>query len=381
MKRIFSILTLLLLLFSLPLPTVATEESTAKYEFLPTKVGTNIVSNTEESPLWQKSALFLGDSICYNKAEQLVDPSTAGWAGRIGTDYDMEWQNLGFSGATVSMVKENCTPNQLLSVVNSAKPDIILLQGGINDAYSGVKLGTVEEGFSLNSFDTTSYAGSMQQLFAICRRYFPDAQVFYLIHHTTPNSLSSSDLSKKNPPKADPANYVTMTKTLCEKWEIPYLNLYEDVRFNTEIFDTANNTTGCMWPDLLHMSTRGYEVLTPYLIAWMEEYLLAKEAEEFLSAVSAAEEAFAAETAPTPEERFALLHEALSAYQKLGSAARHEYRQRMFDLLCLVDEYNEIADAINQEAAGAYALTDAPQTAAADLLLGLWFGLKETTTL
>lgn len=378
MKRFFCILTLLLLLLSaLPMSVAATatEEDAPKYEFFPTEIGTRAHSSKAESPLWQKTALFLGDSICYNKAEQLKDPATAGWPGRIGPAYEMEWYNLGYSGATVSMTRDNCTPNQLLSALEKTKTaDLILLQGGINDAYSGIKLGSIEEGFSLHSFDTTTYAGSMQQLFALCRRYYPDAQVFYLIHHTTPNSLTDN---KPNVPKADPINYVHLTKEICEKWEIPYLNLYEDETFNTKIFDTANNTTGCMWPDLLHMSTTGYDVLTPYLIAWMEHFLIAEEANEFLTKASEAQDAILERPTLPLEEHFLLLRDALAAYAELGSAARFEYRQEIFDLLCLVDEYNQLADTAAAEASTAYTETPTPVTVSHELLAGLWISLRQ----
>lgn len=238
---------------------------------LPTVLGNRSIKDPKQSPLWGLRAIFIGDSICHNKYEQLKDPSTAGWPGRIGTKYEMQWCNLGIGGATVSVIHSNNTTAQLKSAIEQNTPaDLLLLQGGINDAYNGVAPGEIEEGFAPDSFSQT-YAGCLQNLFALSRRHYPKARLFYIIHHTTPNALRLDDMSKPNIPKGDPAVYVELTRKICQKWDVPYLDLFGDDTFNNEIFDTTNNSTGCMWPDRLHLgSPKGYDTLTAYIVAWLE---------------------------------------------------------------------------------------------------------------
>lgn len=244
------------------------------FETIPTVLGTQSLAEVTQSPLWKKSAVFIGDSICHNKFEQLQDPTTAGWPGRLGTKYQMQWRNFGIGGATVSTAKANNTTVQLRSAIKECPTsDLMVLQGGINDAYSGVPLGEIEEGFAVDSFATT-FAGCLQNLFALTRQHYPTARIFYIIHHTTPNALRLDDLSQPNIPKGNPRDYVDLTRRICEKWEVPYLNFYDDEVFNTEIFDTANNSKGCMFPDRLHVgSPLGYNILTSYINAWLEHLL------------------------------------------------------------------------------------------------------------
>lgn len=372
-KRLFALLTVLLvLLTSMTLPVAADEDESEpavlKYQYKPTVQGKKIISDPEKSPLWGLSAIFLGDSICYNKAEQLKDPTTAGWAGRIGTTYEMEWENLGVSGAKVTSSYSNNLSQQLLPKQENDY-DLIMLQGGINDAYTGASLGSLSSKTDRLMYNTTTYAGSLEWLFSYIREFFPEATVVYLIHHTTPNSLNS-DLSAKNPPKGNPQDYVNLTKAACEKWEVPYLNLYEDQTFNTQIFDTADNTKGCMWPDLLHMSTTGYNVLNPYIVSFLEDVLLREGAKDFLTPYNKLSGEL------TAEERFTALREACIAYTVLSEELQLIVEDEYEQLLMEIEYYNDEALYYNEKAAEAIDVAVVPLQAQTDFLTGLWFVLR-----
>ena len=374
MKRLLSILCILLTLSMLAVPAAATEvvEEASLYEYLPTVHGNRVLSNKEDSPLWGKSALFLGDSICCNRAEQQISPLTAGWPGRIGPAYDMRWKNVGYSGATVSLTRDNNTTDQLLSE-RGTQYDLLVFQGGINDAYSGVSLGRMqpEDVRDVESFQLNTYAGSLEGLFARAKREFRGAKLFYIIHHTTPNSKSSSDLSKPNVPKGNPQDYVNLTRAICEKWGVYYLNLYDDETFNTEIFDTANNLKNCMWPDLLHMSSHGYDVLTPYIISFMEDALLKEENAEFLQLVDALD------TEQTPEERFTALRRAIELYTAMNDSEKGFFDDEYDTLYFAIDDYNTLAEEINTDASAATDIVPLLcMSRANDLLAGLWLSTK-----
>lgn len=377
-KRLFAFLTvLLLLLTSLTLPVAAADGDEGEdepvvlhYQYKPTIQGKKMIADPKKSPLWGLSTIFLGDSICYNKVEQLKDPTTAGWAGRIGPKYNMDWENLGVSGAKVTASYNNNLSQQLFPKKDNDY-DLIVLQGGINDSTVGAPLGEISTGTRLTSFDQTTYAGSLETLLCFARKYFPEATVVYLIHHTTPNARDLNDLSKPNPPKGNRQDYVNITKAACEKWEVPYLNLYEDESFNKQVFDTQNNSKGCMFPDFLHLSSpTGYDTLTPYIISFLEDVFLREEARDFLTPFHKLSEEL------TTEERFTAIREACLAYtalsEELQSIVDDEYEQ----LLQEIEWYNDEALYYNEIAAEAIDVAVVPLQSQMDFLTGLWFVLR-----
>lgn len=249
--------------------------SKQKLQTLPTVLGNTAIADPPKSPLWKKSIAFIGDSITHNKFEQLQDPMTAGWPGRIGPKYEMTWCNLGIGGATVLSTTSNNTTTQLQGLIaEGGTPDVIVMQGGINDAYRGAPIGELENGFAIDGFSPDTFAGSLQRLIAMAKEAFPDARIFYILFHRTPNSLSLGDLSQPLLPKGNPADYIAMAQRVLEKWDVPYIDFFNDEVFNVEVFDTINNSKKYMFPDRLHLgSPEGYNVITSYIAAWLEHCL------------------------------------------------------------------------------------------------------------
>jgi lysophospholipase L1-like esterase len=60
--------------------------------------------------------------------------------------------------------------------------------------------------------------------------------------------------------------YYNVAKKICEKWNVPFLNMYEDDKLTKEL--TANTTAHLS--DYLHPNTAGYDVLYKYIMYWME---------------------------------------------------------------------------------------------------------------
>ena len=55
--------------------------------------------------------------------------------------------------------------------------------------------------------------------------------------------------------------YVAMTKKICEKWGVPYLDLYS----NNELLASLKSETTEFLYDGVHLSSAGYELVTPYI--------------------------------------------------------------------------------------------------------------------
>jgi hypothetical protein len=132
------------------------------------------------------------------------------------------------------------------------------MHGGVNDAWDKVSVGAMTDSFDPADFDVTTYAGGLENLFYYVTTEHPDAKLGYIFNFATP--------SYKTGNIADMSAYYAEAKKICEKWNIPYLNMYEDNNLTTEL---KVNTTEHL-SDLLHPDTSGYDILYTYIMYWME---------------------------------------------------------------------------------------------------------------
>ncbi len=219
-------------------------------------VGTYFTPRTD-SVLYQKSALFVGDSIC--AATQDAGLFYRGWAGRIGTVNDMDYVNGGVSGASCSTTRENNRiVTQLLKNSNRTF-DYVILHGGVNDAWDSREVGTVSAGFDLEDFDTYTFAGGLEEMIFHAQKCYPTAKIGYIMNFAAPNctkgTVSNMDA------------YFARAKQICDKWGIPYLNLYENDDFCNNVLKVTETT---YLPDNIHPNAQGYDLLYPVIEAWME---------------------------------------------------------------------------------------------------------------
>lgn len=208
-----------------------------------------------DSVLYQKSALFLGDSLGMAKPAGYY---YWGWAGRIGEVNDMEYVNAAKSGTAFSN-RSTKYGRILEQFYTSDKTDFdyVILEGGINDAWFEAAVGTMTEGFD-GPFDPSTFAGGFEETIKIMKERYPNAQYGHIIHYETP------DAPYGKIPEA--AKYVEMCKKICDKWEIPYLDLFTDTELCYEVIkvDTREN----MYDDV-HVNVHGYDLLYPVIEEWM----------------------------------------------------------------------------------------------------------------
>lgn len=234
----------------------------------------------EDSPLKGIKVAFYGDSI----SAAGVDVGSAydhvrGWAGRIGVSNDMRWVNYSVSGYSVSNCRQGTIMSQLrLSV--KLNHDMIILHGGTNDAWDGAPVGTMTEGFGpSDSYNVSTFAGGLEQLFACIRENNPDAIVGYIINFRFVNaqrgafgSYTDDDGKVKTGYLLDHMNdYVNMTKKICDKWGVHYLDLFSDDELTEKLH--PKNANGQYLPtyvyDFVHPSSEGYNILYPYIEDFM----------------------------------------------------------------------------------------------------------------
>ena len=204
-----------------------------------------------------KTAAFLGDSICmastFDKEHQWW-----GWAGRIHATYGLaSYDNKGVDGASVSDCRVN---NRIIKQLNSIignSYDYLLLHGGVNDAWDSREVGSITNSTDPADFDVSTYAGGLEELFYSAKKHFPNTKIGFII-----NFRSVSKVGRIG----DMTEYFTVAKHICEKWEIPYLDLFFDDDFNEN--ELEYQTTNKL-QDLIHPNSAGYEVLYPKVAAFM----------------------------------------------------------------------------------------------------------------
>ena len=266
---------ILALLMLASVPCVAAEAAFSKYKTIPTEHGavSEYESDESESPLYQKSIAFFGDSLCYARIERGDSNDEAvvrksGYAGRIATKYDMTLYALGVSGTTLSNAR-----GSIYSQIEKAKAntpmaereavDFVVLEGGVNDISAKASIGTIsEDGKNLN---LSTLAGATEHTIQLAQETYPNAEIYFLIMYQMPKDTSSADRASIQ--NAD--RYMSMIIEICEKYKIPYLDFFHDEEFNKNVF--KNDTTEFISSDGVHMTVKGYDTITPYIINWLED--------------------------------------------------------------------------------------------------------------
>ena len=216
----------------------------------------------DESVLKGKRILFYGDSICEARCEwETKYADIIGWAGRIGVHNGMTWYNLGRSGASVSNCRgANTIINQVYSSFSTIQEcDIYLLHGGTNDAWDSAPVGTYDKKDFSGNYDETTFAGGLEELIYTVKNRYPNAIFGYIINFKFTNTRFGGMLM-------DMDGYVDITKKICDKWEVPYLDLYS----NTELLGKLQPQTNVFLSDGVHPTTTGYNVITPYIEEWLK---------------------------------------------------------------------------------------------------------------
>lgn len=207
-----------------------------------------------------KSVIFVGDSLCEAVCEH-NDPlysQTPGWAGRIIAKKEMTGLNRSKGGASMSLCRgENTVINQLIAEKGN-KYDYCIIEGGGNDAWDSAPVGAMTEGFE-GPFDMNSFAGGLEATFKYAKDNYSGARFGFIVTFQMPIAQFGR--------MSDMSEYFALSKQICDKWGIPYLDLYFDENLNKYLLKT--HTTECL-PDTVHPNSKGYNILTPYIANWME---------------------------------------------------------------------------------------------------------------
>lgn len=244
----------------------------------------NIITNTAYLPesrendynsLITKTALFYGDSICYGDDYD-------GWAGRIGRKNRMTWENMGISGATFQ--KNNIAGCIVEQPVPFTNPDYIILEGGTNDAdrignaigeqkptafgtWSYTNWGT-DDAATNYGFDITTFCGAFEYMLKRITTLYPSVNLGYIV---------AQKMGRTNDYRASANNrryYFQTAMEICEKWGVPYLNLWDGCYLNPSnpsMYNSdAQGDPAYCYIDGQHLTAKGYDYITSIIEAWMK---------------------------------------------------------------------------------------------------------------
>ena len=200
-----------------------------------------------------KNIIFFGDSITYGFLTKGYS-----WAEFIKDNYDFNTViNAGISDYRVSTYddKNKWLTDTIISHANE-KYDYVIMQGGINDVLYNTPLGEISNIKSENDFDVNTFAGGFESYIYNAKKYFKDAKIGYIITYYTPNYTERGQKWSYD----DYNKYIMMTKKILDKWNIKYLDL-----FNEEYSNILKVNTKTYLPDNLHLNYEGYKIIYPYI--------------------------------------------------------------------------------------------------------------------
>lgn len=200
-----------------------------------------------------KNIIFFGDSITYGFLTKGYS-----WAEFIKDNYDFNIViNAGISDYRVSTFddKNKWLTDTIISHANE-KYDYVIMQGGINDVLYNTPLGEISNSKSENDFDVNTFAGGFESYIYNAKKYFKDAKIGYIITYYTPNYTERGQKWSYD----DYNKYIMMTKKILDKWNIKYLDL-----FNEEYSNILKVNTKTYLPDNLHLNYEGYKIIYPYI--------------------------------------------------------------------------------------------------------------------
>lgn len=155
-----------------------------------------------------KKIISNGDSICYGSG------FPGGYTKIIAESNNMQYTNYGVSGGTITAGTMAGTSNRhwvcrsIQSMDENA--DYILLEGGVNDASMQVTIGEISNGYTATLNDMT-FCGAFESMLKQALVKWAGKKIGFIITHHMEDRFYM---------------YREKIILMCEKWGVPYLDLY-----------------------------------------------------------------------------------------------------------------------------------------------------------
>jgi lysophospholipase L1-like esterase len=228
-----------------------------------------------ENHLYGKTIVFEGDSICYGDGGH-------GWAYRVGEKNQMKWFNYGVCGGTVTAeMYANGNPRHWVSrSIDRIKDkhetlDYLIYEGGTNDAdlldIGSDKFGQFDPADYSGNYDDTTFTGALESLFYKSINYYPTAKIGFIVAQKMgrPKGCYGPDYKRRK--------FFLRAIEVCRKWGVPYLDLWESsiinpslkCHYDPDLTPEQNRAAGKPVLDGQHLTSVGYDMISPAIEAWI----------------------------------------------------------------------------------------------------------------
>lgn len=219
-------------------------------------------SQNTQSPLYNKSVTFNGDSICNGAA------GAGGYGKMIADKYYMNYENVAVNGATITaglFHNDGRARHCISRTIDKMNPDAdyIILEGGVNDASLPIPLGKLTPGYN-DTYDDTTFIGAMESMFFKAYARFPHKKIGYIAAHKMTDRFNANN--KEN-------SFYYAALEVCRKWGIPVCDLniatppFRYIEEGSPLYPIRQ--VNC--PDGWHPTLDGYRnYYADKIAAWME---------------------------------------------------------------------------------------------------------------
>lgn len=229
------------------------------------------------SPLYGKKIAYNGDSICESRLNTSSLAYNGGAYAKIISDITgCTYENRAHSGGILASATGDGTTAAryvVSDVENMASDaDLICFEGGINDYWTKVSLGTYSESDYTGTLDTTTICGALESIFRQATAKWVGKPICFVIVHKITSTVYTQNTQGYTFKDAHDAML-----GICKKYAIPVfdafeesgLNAYNSVQNTNFLTANANGT-----PDGCHPNEAGYRAFyVPQLIALFESLI------------------------------------------------------------------------------------------------------------
>lgn len=218
---------------------------------------------TDKNVLDNKVILFTGDSICQASVQNEDGSYTGdkyGWAEIIKeNNADTVIRNYGVGGTTFA-VRDGRSDSiyERISIMKERFPkcDYIIIEGGVNDYYNRAteQIGEMSDNYD-GEYNTSTFAGALEQIFYDVNKKWNGIKIGFIV------TFKTSDVSEWD-------TYMALAKKICEKWSIPYIDLFNHGRLNFRIEQMKKDYSYLQGG--LHPNVYGYRIITPMIENWLK---------------------------------------------------------------------------------------------------------------
>lgn len=167
-----------------------------------------------------KNVLSFGDSIMHGCGN-----SDRPFSQLIAEKYGMSCYDYSADGSTMGSYtgKPHIADQVRKAISYHHQPDIILIDGGTNDMYRGVELGSIKSGFDMSNANENTFSGGFEKALWLIRNTWDDVPVIYIRVHNMNLGVDSRERS-----------FGERGISIAEKWNVGGVDLYNGCSMNTE---------------------------------------------------------------------------------------------------------------------------------------------------